>query len=539
MSQRSVLYRNGAVYSPVDPFATAMLAVGDRVAWVGAEGAAESHADGVDEVVDLQERLVTPAFVDAHVHLTQTGLAMTSLDLAGTQSVDEVLDALAAYAAKHDGVILGFGWDDTDWPKHRAPTQDEVERAAPRRLVYLSRVDGHSGVPSAALVDAAPGIRAAEGFEPTGLVRRAAHHAVRDAVAELVTPDQRRDAALLALRHAASLGVGSVHEIAAPHINPLTDVPLLRSLTAAQPLPDVVAYWGQHVSDGGVAAVRAYELSGAAGDLNIDGSLGSRTAWLSTPYADAETCGSNYLDLAAATEHVVACTKAGVQAGFHVIGDAAVSTAIEAIGRAAEQCGLDAVLAARHRLEHVEMIDSDLVSELVRLGVVASVQPAFDAAWGGDDGMYAARLGVERARSLNPYALMARAGVQLAFGSDSPVTPISPWEGVRAAALHQTPGQRMTVRGAFSAHTRGGWRAAGRDDAGVLAPGQLASFAVWDVAEADLVVQTPDQRVAAWSTDPRSGVRGLPDLSPGLTPPTCLRTVAAGREIFAAGGVSR
>ncbi len=539
MSQRSVLYRNGAVYSPVDPFATAMLVVGDQVAWVGAEGAAESHADGVDEVVDLQGRLVTPAFVDAHVHLTQTGLAMTSLDLARAESLAHALDALSDYAAHHDGVILGFGWDDTEWPDHRPPTQAEIERAAPGRLAYLSRVDGHSGVVSAALVHAVPAIRDADGFDPAGLVRRAAHHAVRDAVATLVSSQQRHDAALLALRHAASVGVGSVHEISAPHINPLADIPMLRAMVAEEPLPDVVAYWGQQAADGGLGIVQSYGLAGAAGDLNIDGSLGSRTAWLSTPYDDADTCGATYIDLTAATEHVIACTKAGVQAGFHVIGDAAVRTAIEAIARAAEQCGLDAVLAARHRLEHIELLDPDLVPELVRLGVVASVQPAFDAAWGGEHGMYAARLGVDRARRLNPYAPMARAGVQLAFGSDSPVTPISPWEGVRAAALHQTPEHRMTVRGAFSAHTRGGWRAAGRDDAGVLAPGQLANFAVWDVAEADLVVQTPDERVAAWSTDPRSGVRGLPDLSTGTAPPRCLQTVVAGRSIYAADGVSR
>ena len=80
-------------------------------------------------------------------------------------------------------------------------------------------------------------------------------------------------------------------------------------------------------------------------------------------------------------------------------------------------------------------------------------------------------------RTLNPYAALLRAGVPLAFGSDSPVTPLDPWGTVRAAAFHRTPEHRISVRAAFTAHTRGGWRAVGRDDAGVLVPGAPADYA--------------------------------------------------------------
>jgi predicted amidohydrolase YtcJ len=131
---------------------------------------------------------------------------------------------------------------------------------------------------------------------------------------------------------------------------------------------------------------------------------------------------------------------------------------------------------------------------------------------------------------LNPYASMLRAGVPLAFGSDSPVTALGPWAAVRAAAFHRTPEHRVSVRAAFAAHTRGGWRAIGRDDAGVLAPGAPADYAVWRTAE--LVVQAPDDRVARWSTDSRSGTPGLPDLTPGAELPVCLRTVVFGQTVF-------
>jgi predicted amidohydrolase YtcJ len=161
--------------------------------------------------------------------------------------------------------------------------------------------------------------------------------------------------------------------------------------------------------------------------------------------------------------------------------------------------------------------------------------PAFDRLWGGETGMYAERLGRQRARTLNPFADLAAAGVVLAFGSDSPVTPLDPWGTVRAAATHHESGQRMTARAAFAAHTRGGWRATGRDDAGVLVPGAPATYVVWRTG--DLVVQTPDARVAAWSTDPRAGVPALPDLSPGAELPICLRTVVRGGVAYDAGAL--
>jgi hypothetical protein len=131
---------------------------------------------------------------------------------------------------------------------------------------------------------------------------------------------------------------------------------------------------------------------------------------------------------------------------------------------------------------------------------------------------------------MNPFAAFLSAGVPIALGSDSPVTPLGPWAAVRAAAYHQTPESRLSVRAAFAAHTRGGWRAAGRDDAGLLVPGAPATYALWEAG--DLVVRAPDERVRAWSTDPRSRVPGLPDVAPGLALPRCLRTVVRGATVY-------
>lgn len=529
---RTVLLRGGEVHSPADPFATAMVVEGDTIAWVGSEGAADAFADGVDEVVRLDGALVTPAFTDAHVHTTATGLALTGLDLTGVPTLADALERVRAHAAAHpdDPMLLGHGWDASGWPEGRPPSRAELDRATGGRPLYLSRTDVHSAVVTTALLDRVPDITGRTGYHPEAPLTADAHHAVRAAAYAGVTPGQRADAQRAALAHAASVGIGSVHECAGPGISGEDDLTGLLRLAAEEPGPRVHGYWAEAVTGAaGLEKLRELGAAGAAGDLFVDGALGSHTACLHEPYADAPHRGTAYLDAAAVAAHVAVCTEGGVQAGFHAIGDAAVSAVVEGVRAAADRVGLARVRAARHRVEHAEMLTPETVAAFADLGLTASVQPAFDAVWGGEEGMYAQRLGAERARTLNPYAALLRAGVPLALGSDSPVTPLDPWGTVRAAAFHRTPEHRVSARAAFTAHTRGGWRAIGRDDAGVLVPGAPADYAVWRTGE--LVVQVPDTRVAGWSTDPRSGTPGLPDLTPGGQLPVCVRTVVGGRTV--------
>jgi hypothetical protein len=287
-------------------------------------------------------------------------------------------------------------------------------------------------------------------------------------------------------------------------------------------LPEVIGYWGELF---GVATARDLGAIGAAGDLFCDGSLGSHTAALSQDYADETGLrGELRYGTDDLVEHIRQCVEAGLQAGFHVIGDAAVDQVLTAFEFATEQLGRPAGVGSR--LEHVEMVSDP--NRLAASGLIASMQPAFDATWGGSQDMYATRLGVERAAGMNRFADLAAAGVPVVFGSDSPVTPLDPWGAVRAAAYPREPGAAISVRAAFLAHTRSGWLAAGRHE-GVLAPGLPATFAVWEAGS--LGVVAPDDRVQRWSSDERM-LLGLPDLRPGLDLPRCTRTVRAGTTLF-------
>jgi predicted amidohydrolase YtcJ len=517
-----------------------MVTANDQIAWIGSDEASAGHADGVDHVVDLGGALVTPTFVDAHVHTSATGMGLRSVKLTDVRSLNEALTKIEDAARKRQGrPVYAPNWDEDDWPERRPPTAQELDRATYGGVVYSPRVDGHSAVISSALA-AASGARNHPGWNDSGLVTREAHHAARDTFHAGISPADRRADIDAALSAAAAAGIGLVHENGGPTLSSEADFADVLAAGDRGQGPEVVGYWAELVGDepSARALVSRVGARGLAGDIFIDGSIGSRTASLREPYVDGQhsvdgqdsadgqvpgNCGNTYVTVEQVRDHVAACSLAGIQAGFHVIGDAGADTVIAGLQAAAAQIGIAKVVAARHRLEHLEMVDAGAIKVLVELGVNASVQPAFDARWGGPDGMYAARLGRERVTGMNAFAAMTAAGLSFALGSDSPVTPFAPWEALSACVNHHDPAQRISAPSAFLAHTRGGWRAAGIDDRGDLEVGLPASFAVWSLGNSSRF-GTP-------------GIPGLPDLSPGAALPITLRTVIRGRTVFDLGGL--
>lgn len=541
----STLYRNGVVHSASDPFAEAVLVADGVVVWLGSDDTASGLVDSADEIVDLDGALVAPAFVDAHAHVLETAFVLEGVDLTergGVRSLGDALDRVARAAAglAPGATLIGHGWDETSWPEGRGPTGEELDRASGGARVYLARVDVHSGVVSPALASTV-GLEAEAGWSSDGRVVGAAHHAAR-MFARSVDTRRRDDLYGRALAEAAAHGIASVHEHSAPYIDTREGLRALLDMTRepGARLPLVVGYRAELC----VTADDALELlaeipglTGIGGDLNVDGSFRSRTAALRTPYQDLSadgvaSTGDLYLTGEQISNHVGAATRAGLQASLHVTGDLAMDELLVGVRAAAEVEGIGAIRAAGHRAESAAMIDAPHLAALVLLGVRLSMQPAFDATWGGADGMFAARLGAVRAAALHPFADIAAAGIPLAFGSDSPITPFDPWAGVRAAVWHHQADQRISARAAFRAHTRAGWRLAGLDDtgAGQIRVGAPAHLAIWRAEH--LAVQGGDGTVSAWSTDARAGTPLLPDLDPGAPDPVCLRTLRDGVVLF-------
>ena len=457
--------------------ARALLVRGTRVVWVGDDPAqAPAHAIRID----LPGCTIGPGFVDAHVHLTATGITLDGVDLREATSVEQVLRMVRTTASATPGrVVWGHGWDTR---LDRLPTPDELSEAADGRTVVLSRIDGHSSVVDRRTLTSAPLARAqglehdAEG-DPNGLLRLEANKVARRWAVGAMSGAELDAARQRVARHAAARGIVSVHEMNGPDLFGATDFDAWR--LGNWPV-EVVPYWSG--LDLAFAAERGLEQVG--GDLYLDGSLGSHTAALEAPYADHEGRGRLELDDDTFTALCVEATHHGLQVAVHAVGDAALRQVVRCWEQVEQQLPEHmegAVRRLHHRVEHAEVLPPDLYDRIGLLGLTISAQPSFETLWGGPGGLYERRLGPDRAGWTNPFRALADRGVALAFGSDSNVTPMDPWAGVHAAEHRRGPGLAVDRLEAVSAHTLGGRAAARQErDVGPLRAGKRADLAVWE-----------------------------------------------------------
>lgn len=462
------------------PSARAVLCDGGRIRWIGddPDDAPPVPSARVVRRLDLAGATLQPAFVDAHAHLTVTGLGLGGLDLGDCRSAADCLAAVRAVADVLPGRVLwGSGWDDFAWPEGGPPDADALAVAAGGRPVLLLRADGHSALVDRVSLDAAPlaridGVDRDAVGRPTGLLRREANHVARRWFFAELDEAQLADARDLVTRHASSLGIASVHEMGGPDLLGAHDFDAWRE--GSWPI-EVVPYWG----DTDLDFVAARGLRQIGGSLLLDGTLGSRSAALGEPYADAPGCGNLYRD----TDELVAFTteavRRRVQPAFHCIGDRAVRQAVEVLGRVADTVGAPALRSLRPRLDLCELVPLELLPAMAALGCVAVVGPTFDRVWGGDAGLYAKRLGAERAATMNPFRPLDEAGVGLAFGSDAAACPMDPWDGVDAAVNHRHPPFALSADRALEIAVAGGRAAARQDDAGRIVVGQRADLAAF------------------------------------------------------------
>jgi hypothetical protein len=161
-------------------------------------------------------------------------------------------------------------------------------------------------------------------------------------------------------------------------------------------------------------------------------------------------------------------TRAGLQVASHAIGDGA----IEAMCDAVEAAG---GVSSRHRVEHCTICPPDLQRRLARLGMVAVMQPLVLRAPKMAPGVFP----VVAREEFAPHRRLMRAGVNVAFSSDLPVTPDpNPWPGIRAAVDDDVNG--ISVLEAVRAYTAGGAYASFEETVkGTLEPGRLADLQVY------------------------------------------------------------
>jgi predicted amidohydrolase YtcJ len=447
---------------------------------------------GADRVVDLPGATIIPGFVDAHVHLSGTGTVLDGLDLSEAASRHDALAATRSHAAERSGPVLGIGFDETRWPDPEFPSRAVLDGISNEPLI-LVRADGYVSVANTPAIQASgadqvPGVEQDTGGEATGILRGEANARVQLWYFESLPDHVVQEAQLRAAGLAVSRGVTCVQEMAIPDKRGRRDVEVLLAQEDDLPL-DLVTY----IADRDIPYVMDLGQARIGGDLFLDGSVGARTAALLGPYADADSSGDLVYGDDEMAEFLHNVHLAGLQAGLHVIGDAAIEQALgvwERVYGALDSRRRRHFRARRHRLEHFEMASGRQIERAAALGLAISVQPGFDAFWGHRGGMYERRLGQERAWGMNRFRTIAARGMEIGGGSDSPVTPLDPMLGIWALENHHDHSQRLSREEAVRMFTMGSARLAHLEKKGRLEPGSAADFAAYD----DDPFEVPDVR---------------------------------------------
>lgn len=462
----------------------------DRI--VGAGGRDAGSAPAADRVVDLAGGTLMPAFCDAHVHLPATGLAIAGMSFRNTRSARAILSAFDQRASSGE-ILYGSGFEDPlDGPLTRA----ELDAVVGDRPAMLTRADLHSCIVSTALLDRLDIASLTQGIDrdadgrPTGFLRELAASAAWRWFEENLPRSQSVDATQSAMRLAYSKGVATVHEMFVVEWKGWHAYDVFREAIEGRAL-EVVVYVGtddvEKVVSLGVTRI---------GEFFLDGSFGSHTAWMKEPFTSMPPAGSPaagipYRDDDELFQFLSTAHGAGIQVALHAIGDAAIEQAITVWEKVAAVVGGDKIRRMRHRIEHFECASDDHMARAARVGLTASVQPAFDAFWGGPDGLYSERIGWERARDMNRFGSMIDAGLVLGAGSDSTVTPLDPLLQLRSLRTHHLANERLAGRTAVNVHTLGGHILAGMNgDHGRLDEGAVANL-VW--LDRDPVSVDPDE----------------------------------------------
>ncbi len=490
------------------PEAEAVAIWQDCILAVGSSASIRALIGPQTQIVPLDGRRVLPGFFDCHVHLLAGGLQIKRVDLKDAENEAEFGRRLQAFDRRlpPGRWMLGGNWDHDRTFGGKLPTAATLDRYVPDRPCFLARYDGHMALAnsraltlagiSESTADPAGGelVRNPQTRRPTGLLRDTAMDLIGDVV-PATTDEEMAEAIGAALQLAGRLGVTSIDDMAG--VGPDVRRKLLRlyqqvarerRLTARIQLRWPLEAWSE-LADLGIQAGFGGELVTIGGVKGfIDGSLGSSTAKMWTPYVnEPNSTGIFVTPPERLGELIRKADESGLAVAVHAIGDRGNSTLLDLFSEAAKTNG---PRDRRFRIEHAQHLRPEDYPRFAGLDVIASMQPYHAI----DDGRWAeGRIGAERCRSSYAFRSLLEHGARLAFGSDWPVAPLDPLAGIDAAVNRRTldgahphgwfPQQRITVAEAIRAYTFDAAYANSSED-------RLGSIAVGK--QADLVVLSRD-----------------------------------------------
>jgi hypothetical protein len=509
------VFLNGRIWTgePGRPLAEALAVRGPTLLEVGTSAAIRALSGKGTDVVDLRGRLVTPGFIDAHLHLVEGSLSLEELRLDEASDFAAVAAKVRAWAQAHPEArwVSGAGWSYGAFPGG-LPSRTQLDGLVPDRPAFLSSYDGHTGWANTAALrlaevtrltkDPAGGeiVRDAAG-EPTGALKESARQLVERLVPRKL-PHEIERALRRGVAQAAEWGLVGVHQAGISEdeldllARALEAAPRLRVHAALRmeraPTPDALARQDALRRRYATPRLRVGAVKGY-----LDGVVETRTAAMFEPYPGGGS-GQALLTQDELDRAVAAYDRAGWQVLLHAVGDRAVDMALTAFERAARVNGTS---GRRHRVEHLELPRLADLPRFKALGVVASTQATFPYPDANHLTAYLPALGPERARRALPFKAIDDAGAVQAFGSDWPVYSAEVVRGIACAVTRTTregtppggwePQQRLSVEAALRHFTRdAAWAEHADEERGTLTKGRAADFTV---LSQDLLALPPER----------------------------------------------
>lgn len=497
MAKRTEMLRfhNGSIVTmdPNDPVSGELVTRDGRIAWLGRQGSAPPEFNRA-RTIDLKGRLLLPAFSDAHTHYLYFSKTLRDVDMHGCQSLAEALERIRKHAkANPTGWVTGSGLDVNSW-KSGWPRATDLDRVVPDRPVAIFTHDYHSlWANSRALARAKvtkntadpPGGRIARDAKgnPSGMLFETAYSLVSE---HLPNSTPLQDERLIQLTQSIA------HKAGVAAIGDMGEAATLRAFASLASKDRLRLRLWKSIPLQHLDSAIASGLRSGIGDewvkigsvkIFLDGALGSQTAWMYEPYTgDRDNRGICRMAKAEFDDIVRKATAHGLSICSHAIGDAAVGMAIDVLGKHRKRFPLN----QPPRIEHLQLLHPKDLKKLARSQIIASMQPSHlltdrdiaDRNWGK--------------RSANAFVCRTLwdHGVVMAFGSDVPIEPIRPLDGIGAAVHRAKPSdkhgpwhrkQRLSVWEAVWGFTVGAAIAAGDlDKRGKIAPGYLADLVVLD-----------------------------------------------------------
>ncbi len=481
MRTNELAFRNANIITmnPQQPRAEALAVREGRIVAVGTWDDVAPHAEGMT-VLDLAGKTVLPGFIDTHAHFLWTALSLAALDVSSADD-HAALQAIIRQAVAETPpgeLILGMGFTEYALGTQKfSPIIEALDAVAPDNPVGLIGVTGHTSAANTralellALPDDTPGVMRDAAGRPNGLLSNKANDLAFDRFSEHFGADEKAaEMITLAVEKAHAVGITTLHALEGGLTSKNEAVEEFLAAMPSLPLRFVLYYQTMDVDK-----VIELGLPRIGGCILLDGDVGPHTAALTEPYADDPDCyGTLYHTQEVIDAFVLEAHQAGLQVAMHAIGDAAIEQALDAY---------EAALVARprddhrHRIEHADIIREDQILRAQRLGLALAVQPPFNYYWPHTE--YYPTLGEERAWRADPFRTMMHAGLLLAGGSDSTVTPLGPLIGVHAAVNHTNPAERVSVQEGLELYTINAARIAFQEtDRGSLEVGKLGDFVV-------------------------------------------------------------